>query len=97
MQAYKKKGFWVGVSLFVLFNLLPPPSGLSEAGWIVASVTVLMAAWWRLVPFRVVLCGRPFLYLYILWIACVCVCVSVYVAWCFCVCLIVFVYGCLSA
>ena len=46
MQAYKKKGFWVGLSLFVLFNLLPPPSGLSEAGWIVASVTVLMAAWW---------------------------------------------------
>ena len=42
----KKKGFWIGVSLFVLFNLLPPPSGLSEAGWIVASVTVLMAAWW---------------------------------------------------
>ena len=46
MQAYKKKGFWVGISLFIACNLLPPPAGLSEAGWVVASVTILMAAWW---------------------------------------------------
>ena len=46
MQAYKKKGFWVGISLFIACNLLPPPPGLSEAGWVVASVTILMAAWW---------------------------------------------------
>ena len=46
MQAYKKKGFWVGLLLFIVCNLLPPPPGLSESGWVVASVTILMAAWW---------------------------------------------------
>ena len=46
MQAYKKKGFWVGLLLFIVCNLLPPPPGLSESGWVVASVTMLMAAWW---------------------------------------------------
>ena len=46
MQAYKKKGFWVGLLLFIICNLLPPPPGLSESGWVVASVTILMAAWW---------------------------------------------------
>ena len=37
MQAYKKKGFWVGLLLFIICNLLPPPPGLSESGWVVAS------------------------------------------------------------
>ena len=46
MQAYKKKGFWIGLLLFIACNLLPPPPGLSESGWVVASVTMLMAAWW---------------------------------------------------
>ena len=45
MQAFRKKGFWVGIILFVVL-LSPTPSGLSEVGWIVAAVTLLMATWW---------------------------------------------------
>ena len=46
MQAHTKKGFWVGLLLFMICYIIPPPAGLSQEGWIVASVTMLMAAWW---------------------------------------------------
>ena len=46
MQAFRKKGFWVGIILFFVVLLSPTPSGLSEVGWIVAAVTLLMATWW---------------------------------------------------
>tara|TARA_B100000945_G_scaffold320485_1_gene330683 strand:- start:257 stop:1693 length:1437 start_codon:yes stop_codon:yes gene_type:complete len=46
MQAYKKKGFWIGVIFFFLVLLLPNPETLSRVGWYVAAVTLLMAIWW---------------------------------------------------
>ena len=35
-----------GCLLFALFLILPPPSGLSVAGWRTAAVGLLMATWW---------------------------------------------------
>ena len=46
MQAYKKKGFWIGLSIFLIMLLSPPPESLSSVGWAVAAVTLLMAIWW---------------------------------------------------
>ena len=42
----QRLGLWAGPILFVLFLLLPAPEGLSEAGWHVAAVGLLMAVWW---------------------------------------------------
>jgi sodium-dependent dicarboxylate transporter 2/3/5 len=39
-------GFWLGLAVFVAMRLLPAPEGLSVAGWQVAAVAALMAAWW---------------------------------------------------
>ena len=46
MQAYKNKGFSIGILLFVCMHVLPVPEGLSLQAWYVASVVVLMAVWW---------------------------------------------------
>ena len=46
MPAYKKKGFLIGLALFFLMMLIPPPAELSSAGWTVAAIAVLMAVWW---------------------------------------------------
>ena len=46
MAAYKKKGFSIGIFIFLVMQFMSPPSGLSEVGWDVASVAVLMAIWW---------------------------------------------------
>ena len=46
MQAYKKRGFWVGLAAFFFILLTPNPESLSPIGWAVAAVTVLMAIWW---------------------------------------------------
>ena len=46
MQAYKKRGFWVGLVAFFCILLTPNPESLSPIGWAVAAVTVLMAIWW---------------------------------------------------
>ena len=46
MQAYKKRGFWVGLGVFFLVILSPSPESLSPIGWAVAAVTLLMAIWW---------------------------------------------------
>ena len=46
MPAYKKKGFLIGLALFFLMMLFPPPAELSSAGWTVAAIAVLMAIWW---------------------------------------------------
>ena len=46
MQAYKKRGFWVGLAAFFFILLTPNPESLSSIGWAVAAVTVLMAIWW---------------------------------------------------
>lgn len=46
MPAYKKKGFLIGLTLFFLMMLFPPPAELSSAGWTVAAIALLMAVWW---------------------------------------------------
>src|SRR5210317_2487555 len=46
MQAYKKRGFWIGLAAFFAVFLSPNPESLSTAGWLVAGVTLLMAIWW---------------------------------------------------
>ena len=46
MQAYKKRGFWVGLAAFFCILLAPNPESLSPIGWAVAAVTLLMAIWW---------------------------------------------------
>jgi len=51
MSAYKKKGFSIGIGIFLIMMFSPAPSGLSEVGWDVAAVAVLMAIWWALKQF----------------------------------------------
>ena len=46
MQAYKKRGFWIGLAAFFFVLLTPNPESLSPIGWAVAAVTLLMAIWW---------------------------------------------------
>ena len=46
MQAYKKRGFWVGLAAFFIILFSPNPESLSSVGWAVAAVTLLMAIWW---------------------------------------------------
>ena len=46
MSAYKKKGFSIGIGIFLIMMFSPAPSGLSEVGWDVVAVAVLMAIWW---------------------------------------------------
>ena len=46
MPAYKKKGFLIGLALFFLMMLFPPPAELTSAGWTVAAIAILMAVWW---------------------------------------------------
>ena len=46
MAAYKKKGFSIGILIFLLMMFSPAPSGLSVVGWDVAAVAVIMAIWW---------------------------------------------------
>ena len=46
MPAIKKKGFGIGIALFVLMLIMPVPAGLSQLAWYVAAVGILMAAWW---------------------------------------------------
>ena len=46
MSAYKKKGFSIGIFLFLIMLISPAPDGLSVIAWNVAAVAVLMAIWW---------------------------------------------------
>ena len=46
MAAYKKKGFSIGILVFLFMQFSPAPSGLNDVGWDVAAVAVLMAIWW---------------------------------------------------
>ncbi len=39
-------GLLLGVAGFAALQLMPPPAGLSEAGWDTASVALWMALWW---------------------------------------------------
>lgn len=58
----KRVGFWLGLALFSLVLLLPPPEGLSESGWRVAALTLLIACWWFTEAVPVTLTGSlPFL------------------------------------
>ncbi len=42
----QKFGLFSGSILFVIMLLMQPLPGLTEAGWMTAAVTVLMAVWW---------------------------------------------------
>ena len=46
MQAYKKKGFWIGLGVFFIILFSPHPESLSSTGWTVAAIALLMAIWW---------------------------------------------------
>ena len=46
MTAYKKKGFTIGLIVFVLMLFMPAPDGLTENAWKVAAIVTLMAIWW---------------------------------------------------
>ena len=46
MQAYKKRGFWLGLILFFSIILSPHPTSIPVAGWYVLASAVLMAVWW---------------------------------------------------
>jgi len=41
-----KAGLYLGLLLFGIILIFPPPEGLSEDGWRTAAVAALMAAWW---------------------------------------------------
>lgn len=42
----QRLGLLLGAAAFVVILILPPPSGLTVAGWRTAAVSVLMAVWW---------------------------------------------------
>ena len=66
----QKFGLWLGVALFVVMLALPAPDGLSDAGWRVAAVTVLIGCWWFTEAVPVTLTGSlPFLALPLLGIS----------------------------
>jgi len=46
LQAYKKRGFWLGLILFFSIILSPHPTSIPVAGWYVLASAVLMAVWW---------------------------------------------------
>ena len=46
MKVYKKKGFILGLLIFIGMSLSPSPEGLSNVGWSVAAIVTLMAIWW---------------------------------------------------
>ena len=57
-------GFWSGLALFVAMLALGAPAGLSDKGWITASLTVLIACWWFTEAVPVTMTGcLPFLVL----------------------------------
>lgn len=69
-MSLKKFGLWLGVISFVVMLALPAPEGLSDTGWRVAAVTVLIGCWWFTEAVPVTLTGSlPFLTLPLLGIA----------------------------
>lgn len=46
MENSKIWGFWTGILFSGLMIALPAPEGLSQEGWSVAAVAMLMAIWW---------------------------------------------------
>jgi len=42
----QRVGLILGIALFVIALLVPPPTGLSADGWRTAAVAILMATWW---------------------------------------------------
>lgn len=48
MQGWTSKriGFFAGLALALIVQLIPIPEGLSREAWLLASIALLMAAWW---------------------------------------------------
>ena len=42
----KRIGFWTGIAIAVGLQLLPVPEGLEPRAWLLASLALMMAAWW---------------------------------------------------
>lgn len=69
-DAIRKFGLWTGLILFLTVLALPVPAGLSQIGWHVAAVTVLVGFWWFTEAVPVTLTGSlPFLVLPLLGVA----------------------------
>ncbi len=45
-STHQNVGLWLGVGLFAAMFVAGPPEDLSRAGWMTASIGVLMAVWW---------------------------------------------------
>ena len=45
-STHQNVGLWLGVALFALMLIAGAPHGLPQAGWMTASIGVLMAIWW---------------------------------------------------
>jgi solute carrier family 13 (sodium-dependent dicarboxylate transporter), member 2/3/5 len=43
-------GLWAGIAVLLLTIALPPPSGLSVAGWRTLGLALMMAIWWSTEP-----------------------------------------------
>ncbi len=46
LSPLKRPAFWIGLILFIAMHLVPPPTGMSAAGWTIAALTLIMAVWW---------------------------------------------------
>ena len=45
-MAIRKRGFWIGIVLFFLVQIVDAPEGLSTQAWTVAAIALLMVTWW---------------------------------------------------
>ena len=45
-MAIRKRGFWIGIGLFFLVQIVDAPEGLSTQAWTVAAIALLMVTWW---------------------------------------------------
>lgn len=60
-------GFWAGMTIFLLLQLLPAPEGLTVEAWHTASVAALMGIWWFTEAVPIPLTGSlPFILLPVL-------------------------------
>ena len=42
----QKLGFWLGLTLFAIMALCPPPPGLPHKGWLTLALLTWMVFWW---------------------------------------------------
>ena len=42
----KRIGFFMGLAMFIVMLIVPPPADMAPAAWQVAAIAILMATWW---------------------------------------------------